>query len=162
MQFKTIKGLVEWAFRIEAVPILKTQKYEENTPARPDMTPHDEHAMSSMVMLKINRLPYLERVALWAYYTGLPAHIIALAGAVDQRFGPKTAEDVVRKWATGDGPACREIGDRHSVSHMTAHRYQRDVMRELDRLFHLALATLEIQHRACLQHLLYAQCVKAA
>ena len=83
MQFASIRACLGWAFQIEATLILKTAKHGESTgPAWGGMSPHDEHAQASIVMAKVNRLPVLERTAVWAYYVAAREHSMALADSI--------------------------------------------------------------------------------
>ncbi|TDR82190.1 hypothetical protein [Paludibacterium purpuratum] len=138
--------------------MIKVQKFQEQTsPAFANLTPMDLKAQSAMVMAKINRLPFEERAVLWCLHVQRETEIIFLADRTPRRWSMATDKDIIRKWCTGDGPGCRDIGDRHDVSFKTANRYEKEVVRMLECWMHKAYATLEIQHRAILQHLYYAE-----
>lgn len=159
MLFSTIKALVGWVFQIEAAPLVKVQKFceEQTSPAFASLTPHDVKAQAAMVMLKINRLPVEQRAVLWALHVRRETEMVYLTTRTPCRFGFKTDLDIIRKWATGDGPGCREIGDRHNVSFKTANRYEHQVIKALELLMHQAYSTLEEPHLELLQHVIYAE-----
>lgn len=158
MQFSTVRSLVGWAFQIETSSMIKVQKFSEQTsPAFAGLSPMDLKAQSAMIMAKINRLPIEERAVLWCLHVQRETEIIFLSDRTPCRFGIKTDQDMIRKWCTGDGPGCRDIGDRHNVHYSTACRYEQEVVRMLECLMHKAYATLEIQHRPLLEHLYYAE-----
>lgn len=157
MEFSTIRALVGWAFQIESTSMIKVQKFAESCPAWGSLSPMDCKAQAAMTMAKINRLPVAERAVLWCLHVQRETEIIYLADKTPCKYGIRTDQDIIRKWATGEGLGCRDIGDRHNVSHMTANRYEKEVVRVLEALMHKAYATLEIQHRSVLQHLCYAE-----
>ena len=161
MQFSTIKSLVGWAFQIEAVCLVKVQKFgeQQTSPAFADVTPHDLKAQAAMVMLKINRLPAPERAALWARHVQRDTEMIYLTTITPCQYGFKTDLDIIRKWATSEGASSRELGDRHSLSHTTMQRYSRKVIQVVEGLMHKAYGTLEAPHTELLEHLLYADCL---
>ncbi|QIY81490.1 hypothetical protein [Chromobacterium violaceum] len=144
MQFSTIRALVGWAFQIETVSMVKVQKFGEAVaPAFDGLSPHDLKAQSAMIMAKINRLPFEQRAVLWALHVQRDTEMVYLTTHTPGKYGYKTDLDIIRKWATGEGPGCRDLGDRHSTSHMTLHRYSKDVVAQLERMMHQAYATLE-------------------
>lgn len=159
MQFSTIKSLVGWAFQIEAVCLVKVQKFgeQQTSPAFADVTPHDLKAQAAMVMLKINRLPAEQRAVLWALHVQRDTEMVYLTTHTPCRFGFKTDLDIIRKWATGEGPGCRELGDRHHVHYSTASRYEKTVVQALELLMHKAYGVLEGPHREMLEYLVYAE-----
>lgn len=159
MQFSTIKSLVGWAFQIEAVCLVKVQKFgeQQTSPAFADVTPHDLKAQAAMVMLKINRLPAEQRAVLWALHVQRDTEMVYLTTHTPCRFGFKTDLDIIRKWATGEGPGCRELGDRHHIHFNTANRYERKVIQAVEMLMHKAYGTLEAPHVEMLDHLMYAK-----
>lgn len=163
MQFSTIKSLVGWCFQIEAVCLVKVQKFgeQQTSPAFADVTPHDLKAQAAMVMLKINRLPAEQRAVLWALHVQRETEMVYLTTHTPCRFGFKTDLDIIRKWATGEGPGCRELGDRHHIHFNTANRYERKVIQIVEALMHKAYGTLEDPHRAMLDHLIYASSLAA-
>lgn len=158
MQFSTIKSLVGWCFQIETTSMIRVQKFTEvQTPSFGGLSPMDLKTQSAFVMAKINRLPMEERAVLWCLHVQRETEIIYLAMKTPQRWGMDTDKDIIRKWCTGEGLGCRDIGDRHHVSHMTANRYEHEVVRMLERWMHKAYATLEIQHFELLKYLSYAE-----
>ena len=158
MQFSTVRALVGWAFQIEAVCLVKVQKFgeQQTSPAFADVTPHDLKAQAAMVMLKINRLPAEQRAVLWALHVQRETEMVYLTTHTPCRWGYRTDLDIIRKWATGKGPGCRELGDRNHASHMTLNRYERSVIKAIEALMHKAYATLEEPHAEMLEYLIYA------
>ncbi|MGR2664289.1 hypothetical protein ACUXVY_22100 [Chromobacterium haemolyticum] len=158
MQFSTIRALVGWAFQIETVSMVKVQKFGEDTaPAFEGLTPCDLKAQSAMVMAKINRLPPDQRAVLWALHVQRETEMVYLTTHTPCRFGFKTDLDLIRKWATGEGPGCREVGDRHKINFNTANRYERKIFQSLESLMHKAYSNLEEPHSIALKHLLYSE-----
>ncbi len=163
MQFSTIKSLVGWAFQIEAVCLVKVQKFgeQQTSPAFADVTPHDLKAQAAMVMLKINRLPAEQRAVLWALHVQRETEMVYLTTHTPCRWGYRTDLDIIRKWATGEGPGCRELGDRNHVHYSTASRYEKTVVKAVELLMHKAYRTLEAPHSEMLEYLLYAESLTA-
>ncbi len=163
MQFSTIQALVGWAFQIEATPLVKIQKYDaqQSSPAFSALTAHDLKAQSAMIMLKVNRLPVEQRAVLWALHVQRETEMLYLTTHTPCRWGFHTDLDIIRKWATGKGLGCREIGGRHQVSFKTANRYEQDVMKLLNAMTDQAYHTLEAPHREMLIHSQYAECLTA-
>ncbi|MCD0493859.1 hypothetical protein LQD23_16380 [Chromobacterium violaceum] len=144
MQFSTIRALVGWAFQIETVSMVKVQKFGEATaPAFEGLSPTDMKAQAAMVMAKIGRLPFEQRAVLWALHVQRETEMVYLTTHTPGKFGYKTDLDIIRKWATGDGPGCRDLGDRHGSSHMTLHRYEKAVVAQLELMMHKAYEALE-------------------
>ncbi|MBA4707527.1 hypothetical protein [Aquitalea aquatica] len=158
MQFSNIKSLTGWCFQIEAVCLVKVQKFgeQQTSPAFADVTPHDLKAQAAMVMLKINRLPAEQRAVLWALHVQRETEMVYLTTHTPCRFGFKTDLDIIRKWATGEGPGCRELGDRAHVNYRTVHRYEKAVIKAVELLMHKAYAALEKPHAEMLERLCYA------
>ncbi|KMN36508.1 hypothetical protein VI26_06615 [Chromobacterium sp. LK1] len=144
MQFSTIRALVGWAFQIETVSMVKVQKFGEDTsPAFEGLTPCDLKAQSAMVMAKINRLPPDQRAVLWALHVQRETEIVYLTTLTPCKWHWRTDMDIIRKWATGEGPGCRDLGDRHNIHYSTAHRYEKTVIKQMERLMHQAYSALE-------------------
>ncbi|WP_199102381.1 hypothetical protein [Aquitalea sp. ASV11] len=158
MQFSTITSLVGWAFQIEAVCLVAVQRYGEPSAGTgfAEFSAHDLKVQAAMVMLKINRLPAPERAVLWALHVQRETEMLYLTTVTPCKYGFRTDLDIIRKWATGSGPGCRELGDRAGASYRTLHRYEKTVIQVLEALMHKAYATLEGQHEALLMHLRYA------
>ncbi|WP_434627604.1 hypothetical protein [Chromobacterium sp. CV08] len=157
MQFSTIGALVGWAFQIETVSMVKVQKFGEAlAPAFEGLSPHDLKAQSAMIMAKINRLPFEQRAVLWALHVQRDTEMVYLTTHTPCKYGFKTDLDIIRKWATGKGPGCRDLGDRHNVHHTTAHRYEKAVIRQLERMMHQAYAALEVPMAEVLDRMSYA------
>lgn len=158
MQFSTVRALVGWAFQIEAVCLVKVQKFgeQQTSPAFAEVTPHDLKAQAAMIMLKINRLPPEQRAVLWALHVQRETEMVYLTTHTPCRFGFKTDLDIIRKWATGEGPGCRELGDRNHVHYSTASRYEKSVVKVVELLMHKAYSSLEKPHEEMLEHMIYA------
>ncbi|OVE45678.1 hypothetical protein [Chromobacterium violaceum] len=157
MQFSTIRALVGWAFQIETVSMVKVQKFGEATaPAFEGLSPTDQKAQAAMVMAKIGRLPFEQRAVLWALHVQRETEMVYLTTHTPGKYGYKTDLDIIRKWATGDGPGCRDLGDRHSVHYTTAHRYERAVVQRLEQMMHQAYAALEGPMAEVLDRMNYA------
>lgn len=163
MQFSTIRALVGWAFQIETVSMMvKVQKFGEDTsPAFEGLTPCDLKAQSAMVMAKINRLPPDQRAVLWALHVQRETEMVYLTTHTPCRFGYKTDLDLIRKWATGEGPGCRDLGDRHHVSHMMIHRYGKEIIKQLEGKMNQAYATLEPSLAEVLTHVRHRKLLTA-
>ena len=162
MQFSTVRALVGWAFQIETTSMVKVQKFGEAVaPAFDGLSPHDLKAQSAMVMAKINRLPFEQRAVLWALHVQRETEMVYLTTHTPGRFGYRTDLDIIRKWATGEGPGCRDLGDRHNVHYTTAHRYEKTVIRQLERLMHQAYAALEDPLASIILRIKYADAVAA-
>ncbi|MGR2678706.1 hypothetical protein [Chromobacterium haemolyticum] len=156
MNFSSVKSLVGWAFQMETVVMVQVQKYGSTTSAAFDgLSPYDLKTQAAMVMAKINRLPVEQRAVLWALHVQRDTEMIYLTTHTPCRFGYKTDLDIIRKWATGAGPGCRNLADRHGTSHMTLHRYEKTVVRDLERMMHQAYAALEESLAGILQNLRY-------
>ncbi|WP_047236660.1 hypothetical protein [Chromobacterium subtsugae] len=158
MQFSTVRALVGWAFQIETTSMVKVQKFGEAVaPAFDGLSPHDLKAQSAMVMAKINRLPFEQRAVLWALHVERETEMIYLTTHTPGKYGYKTDLDIIRKWATGEGPGCRDLGDRHGLSHMTLHRYGKGVVAQLERMMNQAYAALEKPMAEVLDRLCYVE-----
>jgi len=158
MRFSNVRSLVGWAFQIETTSMIKVQKFAEaQSPSFGDLSPMDLKTQSAFVMAKIARLPFEERAVLWCLHVQRETEIIYLSTKTPQRWGMNTDKDIIRKWCTGEGLGCRDIGDRHSVHYSTANRYENEVIRGVEVWMHKAYATLEIQHRPLLDRLIYAE-----
>jgi hypothetical protein len=163
MLFATIQALIGWAFQMECVSGAKVQKFgDTQEPAFGLMSFSDLKAQSAMVMAKVGRLPYDERAALWAIHLQRDTEIMYLAAKMPGKYGLTTDLELVRKWATSEGPSCRELGKRHNFSYVTLHRYEADVFRQLDLLMHAAYKTLERQSYELLECCLYSDKAKEA
>lgn len=144
MQFSSIRALVGWSFQIETTSMVKVQKFgESQAPAWDGLSPTDLKAQSAMVMAKINRLPVEQRAVLWALHVQRETEMIYLTTHTPCKYGYKTDLDIIRKWATGEGPGCRDLGDRHGAHHTTLHRYGKQIVRQLELAMHQAYAALE-------------------
>lgn len=144
MNFSSVKSLVGWSFQMETVVMVQVQKYGSTPSAAFDgLSPNDLKAQAAMVMAKINRLPPDQRAVMWALHVQRETEMVYLTTLTPCRWGWRTDLDIIRKWATGEGPGCRDIGDRHRVSHMTIHRYGRQIIAQLEVLMKKAYMTLE-------------------
>ncbi len=149
MQFKSVTALLGWAFQIEATAIAKTAKLgESSAPAWGGMSPHDQHGQASMVMAKVNRLPFIERTAVWAYFTAMPAHVMALAESLPAEWPRSMRVELVTGWAM-DGKLKRtqkEMCAEHGISEDTMTRRKKSSFCTLDGMLARATAVIELQH----------------
>ncbi|MDE1714918.1 hypothetical protein PWG14_20735 (plasmid) [Chromobacterium amazonense] len=144
MHASTIQNLVGLCFQMETTLLLKTQHFGQYEPPEFEaLTMHEKKAQAAMIMAKINRLPNLQRAVLWALHTRRETEMIYLTTHTPCKYGFKTDLDIIRKWATGKGPGCRDLGDRHGVHHTTLHRYGKKIIRQLEQAMHQAYAALE-------------------
>ncbi len=149
MQFKSVTALLGWAFQIEATAIAKTAKLgESSAPAWGGMSPHDQHGQASMVMAKVNRLPFIERTAVWAYFTAMPAHVMALAESLPAEWPRSMRVELVTGWAM-EGVFKREQADmaaEHGISPATMTRRKQSAFCLLNGILARATAVIEVQH----------------
>ncbi|MCD5326747.1 hypothetical protein ACFFU8_18220 [Chromobacterium piscinae] len=144
MQASTIQNLVGLCFQLETTVILKTQHFGLYEPPEFEaLTMHEKKAQAAMIMAKINRLPFEQRAVLWALHVQRDTEMVYLTTHTPCKYGYKTDLDIIRKWATGDGPGCRDLGDRHNVHYTTAYRYGKTIIRQLELMMHQAYAELE-------------------
>lgn len=163
MLFATIQALIGWAFQMECVSGAKVQKFgDTQEPAFGLMSFSDLKAQSAMVMAKVGRLPYDERAALWAIHLQRDTEIRYLAAKMPGKYGMTTDLELVRKWATSEGPSCRELGKRHAIGRSTANRYETDLFSRLDLLMHAAYEKLERQSYELLECRTYREVLEVA
>lgn len=156
MQFKNIKALLAWAFQIECSAGIKIATYGEQTGASfGAISMEDQRYQAAMVLAKVGRLCVEERAALWALHLQRDTEMIYLATKLPSKFGRSTDVELIRKWATNEGPSCRELGKRHVVGHVTAYRYEVEVFKRLNMLMHAAYERLETQHKSLLERCMY-------
>ncbi|QLG88618.1 hypothetical protein HQ393_10420 [Chitinibacter bivalviorum] len=155
MKFSSIQSLIGWAFQMDGIPNCRAQQFGDLPPGMSEFSIYDLKVQAALVLDKVNKLPSTERALIWVLHLQRETEMRYLADKTPGKYGIQTDVDLIRKWTTGKGHSCREIGERHNISATTAGRYERKLQELLDGWAYLAYATLEIQHRAMLDELFY-------
>lgn len=153
MKFSTIKALIGWAYQMsEAVPV-KSAKYGEFTGAAfGGMTPNELKDAASDILVKVSRLPAVERAVVTAYFTGA-TKAINLAADTLPPMPTGLKRELVKGWAMeGLERTQAQIGESYCLSQPTVARRWNAACAALNGKLDTALATLEVQLLPLLSH----------
>ncbi|GAA5786125.1 hypothetical protein [Chitiniphilus shinanonensis] len=154
MKFASAKALIGWSFQMETICLCKVQKFDDSkAPSFGALSMHDQKTQAAMVMAKVARLAYNERLVLWAYFTERAGEVMALADLMPLDLPLNIRVELVKHWLVQDVPGkahrpktAHHLAEQCKVSDATMCRNKRRVMVECDRLFRSALLSIEIQH----------------